>query len=148
MKDDELIEDADNLFNTIITCATKWKSAIPATPNTIIPLYASGARYKPDAMFGMIEDVTIGYTRDVCAYGVIFNQCVYKDLVCEHHMYFEYIMKDIMKCNNICMDDNAFVLEMVDENTGIGPTEDRANVIGLAAMFAVMNIAQIINLRG
>ena len=44
--------------------------------------------------------------------------------------------------------DGVGPIEIVDENTGTGPTEDRANVIGLAAMFAVMNIAQIINLRG
>ena len=148
MKDDELIKDTDKLFNTIIAYESAYPRAIPCNSDKIEPLYMSGSRYKPDAMFGMIKDVFIGYNRDSCIYKVSFDENVYKDLVCEHHMYFEYIMKDIMKCNNIGMHDDICVLEVVDENIGTGPTEDRANVIGLAAMFAVMNIAQIINLRG
>lgn len=147
MKDDELIEDADALFETIITCATTWASVIPKHPNEIAPLYTSGARYKPDLMFGMIGDVYIGYNRKYCIYGIIFDPETYKDMVCEHHMYFEYIMKDIMKCHSIGMNDKEFILEVVDKNIGTGPTEDRANAIGLAAMFAIISIAQIISLR-
>lgn len=146
--DDELIGLADEVFEVVIKYTTAWPKTISDNPDELVPLYASGAKYKPDVMFGMIDDVCINYNTASCIYSISFNQSVYDGLVKKHRKYFEYILKDVMMCNSIELYDEGTTLIAVDNNKGLGPTVDRADAIALAAMFAAMNIIQILDLRG
>lgn len=144
--DAQLKQHIDGLFDTAIQYMNNWKW-VPE-PNDPFPIYSSGSRYLPDAMFesGMINDVVIQYNSKRCIYSVLFSKDHYQ-LVTKYFRYFKYMMKDIMKCKTLALVDKECTLALIDSNNGTGPSIDRAHALGCAAMFVVLNIMQLLQLE-
>lgn len=143
--DDELLTVVDNLFDYIYEFS-HYGNAIPSEQNIALPIYTSGARYKPDAMFGMIKDVALQYTVENCIYSIMLENGAY-ELVEEYIEYFRYIMGTIMKSAMVSTTVNG-TLTIVDNNKGTGPTVDRANALGCAVMYSIIQIQQLLELKG
>ena len=142
--DDELLVVVDNLFDYIYRFS-QYGNGIPSDQNTQLPIYTSGARYKPDAMFGMIKDVALEYTIESCIYSIMLEDGAYK-IVEEYIDYFRYILNNIMKCAMTTMAVHG-TITVVDNNKGIGPTIDRANALGCAVMYSIIQIEQLLELK-
>lgn len=143
--DDELLTVVDNLFDYIYEFS-HYGNAIPSEQNIALPVYTSGARYKPDAMFGMIKDVALQYTVESCIYSIMLENDAY-ELVKEYIDYFRYIMGNIMKSAMVSTTIDG-TLTIVDNNKGTGPTIDRANALGCAVMYSIIQIQQLLELKG
>lgn len=142
--DDELLTVVDDLFDYIYEFSN-YGNAIPSDQNTALPIYTSGARYKPDAMFGMIKDVALQYTVESCVYTVLLEHDAYA-IVTEYIDYFRYILSNIMKTGmvSVTVEDT---ITCVDNNKGTGPTIDRANALGCAVMYSIIQIQQLLELK-
>ena len=120
----------------------KW----PPEPNCLYPIYTTGTRYIPDAMIGLIDDVCIQYDTKHCMYAIMLTDNAY-DTVCRYYKHFRSMLKDVMKCKNVDILVKNKTLVLSDRNKGAGPDIDRANALGCAVMFIILNIVQLLQLE-
>lgn len=132
------------LFDRIIT--RMEDGTWPAEPDALHMIYATGERYLPDAMIGLIDDVGVQYNNKYCMYAIMLEYRTY-DILRQYMKYFKSLLKSIMKCKQVTLLDKEKVLVISDTNKGTGPSIDRAHALGCAVMCYTLQILQLMEIK-
>ena len=76
-----------------------------------------------------------------------YNDTEYDAYASKYKTYFKDLCKNIMKAKKVKFNDSSKVIEIIDANTGLGPTPEKAYAYTMAVLFALHGIKNALHYK-
>lgn len=138
LKDDGIRDFINTYMEKIITTMETYKDIPMVTKFT--PLFTAGLAWLPDMAIGELIDTSLSFNRYYNIYSIMLLDTEYDAYVDKYKTYFKDLCKNIMKAKKVKFNDSSKVIEIIDANTGLGPTPEKAYAYTMAVLFALHGV--------
>ena len=135
LKDDGIRDFINTYMEKIITTMETYKDIPRVTKFT--PLFTAGLAWLPDMAIGELIDTSLSFNRYYNIYSIMLLDTEYD----------AYASKNIMKAKKVKFNDSSKVIEIIDSNTGLGPTPEKAYAYTMAVLFALHGIKNALHYK-
>lgn len=138
LKDEGIRDFINTYMGKIAETMERYKDVPRVTEFT--PLFTAGLAWFPDMAIGELIDTALDYTQYYNTYSIMLLDREYDAYVSRYKTYFKDLCKNIMKAKKVKFDDNRKVIKIIDANTGLGPTPEKAYAYTMAVLFALHGV--------
>ena len=145
LKDDGIRDFINTYMEKIITTMETYKDIPRVTKFT--PLFTAGLAWLPDMAIGELIDTSLSFNRYYNIYSIMLLDTEYDAYASKYKTYFKDLCKNIMKAKKVKFNDSSKVIEIIDANTGLGPTPEKAYAYTMAVLFALHGIKNALHYK-
>ena len=145
LKDDGIRDFINTYMEKIIVTMETYKDIPMVTKFT--PLFTAGLAWLPDMAIGELIDTALSFNRHYNIYSIMLLDTEYDAYASKYKTYFKDLCKNIMKAKKVKFNDSSKVIEIIDANTGLGPTPEKAYAYTMAVLFALHGIKNALHYK-